>query len=383
MPWQEKSTMDIRREFVELASQEGANIRALCRRYEISPKTAYKWLGRFAQQDGQTAALADRSRRPLSSPRRSAPSLEEAVVQLRQQHPGWGGRKIARRLAVLGQGELAPSTVTGILHRHGLIDPEASEQATPWKRFEHERPNLLWQIDFKGDFLTFAGKCFPLTLIDDHSRFNLALEALDRTAAQHVQPVLERVMRRYGLPQRINTDNGPPWGAPSAADHGLSALAVWLIRLGVRVSHSRPYHPQTNGKIERFHRTLQREVLRERAYADHAEVQRHFDAWRSVYNCERPHEALDMAAPALRYAPSPVAFPDRLPDIEYPEADTIVTVGWNGIFRFKGRRWHTSNALHRLPIALRADPNVDGLFHGYFCHQPFMTLDLREQAPQT
>lgn len=312
--------MDVRREFVELARQEGANIRALCRRYEISPKTAYKWLGRFAQQDGQTAALADRSRRPLSSPRRSAPPLEEAVVQLRQQHPGWGGRKIARRLAVLGQGEVAPSTVTGILHRHGLIHPEASEQATAWKRFEHERPNLLWQIDFKGDFLTFAGKCFPLTLIDDHSRFNLALEALHRTAAQQVQPVLERVMRRYGLPLRINTDNGPPWGAPSADDHGLSALAVWLIRLGVRVSHSRPYHPQTNGKIERFHRTLQREVLHDRAYADHAQVQRDFDAWRTVYNCERPHEALDMAAPALRYAPSPVAFPERLPDIEYPEA---------------------------------------------------------------
>lgn len=375
--------MDVRREFVELARQEGANIRALCRRFQISPKTAYKWLGRFAEQGHSADALADRSRRPRSSPRRSAAMLEQAVVQLRRQHPGWGGRKIAQRLAVLGQGQLAPSTVTEILHRHGLIHPDASEQAQPWQRFEHERPNQLWQIDFKGDFLTFAGKCYPLTLIDDHSRFNLALVALDRTFTQQVQPLLQQVMRRYGLPQRINCDNGPPWGAPSAEDHGLSTLAVWLIRLGVRVSHSRPYHPQTNGKLERFHRSLQREVLQGRVYSDHAQVQQDFDAWRPVYNCERPHEALGMAPPALRYQPSAVPFPERLPEIEYPDGDEVVTVGWNGIFKFKGRRWHTSSALHRLPIALRADPHSDGVFHAYFCHQPFMTLDLRQQRPQT
>ncbi|MED5622484.1 IS481 family transposase [Ideonella sp. BN130291] len=383
MPWQERSTMDVRREFVELARQEGANVRELCRRYQISPKTAYKWLGRFAQQGEQATALADRSCRPLSSPLRSSSAVEQAVVCLRQQHPGWGGRKIAKRLAVLQQAQLAPSTVTGILHRHGLIHPEASEQATPWQRFEHEQPNLLWQIDFKGDFLTFAGKCYPLTLIDDHSRFNLALTALARAGTPQVQPLLEQVMRRYGMPQRINSDNGPPWGAPSAHDHGLSALGVWLIRLGVRISHSRAYHPQTNGKIERFHRSLQREVLHGRAYCDHAEVQRDFDAWRMVYNCERPHEALAMATPALRYRPSALAFPDRLPEIAYPDGDTVVTVGWNGIFKFKGRRWRTSSALHQLPIALRPDIHTDGLFHGYFCRQPFMTLDLRQDRLQT
>ena len=238
-------------------------------------------------------------------------------------------------------------------------------------------------LDFKGEFTTFAGQCYPLTLIDDHSRFNLALVALQRTATRQVQPLLEAVLRRYGLPQRINCDNGPPWGAPNAREHGLSALGVWLIRLGVRISHSRAHHPQTNGKIERFHRTLQRDVLHGRLYADHAEVQRDFDTWRTVYNCERPHEALQLRTPVQRYVPSASSFPEHLPDIQYPEQDTVVTVGWNGIFQFKGRRWRASSALQRLPIALRADRDQDGLFHAYFCHQPFMTLDLRQPHKDT
>lgn len=383
MVWMEKSTVSLREEFVRLASAEGANKRELCRRFGISPKTGYKWLARAGAQQASTLALADRSRRPHRSPARSDALVEQAVEALRREHPAWGGRKIARRLADLSQARLAPSTVTHILHRHGLIDPQASEQAKAWQRFEHERANLLWQIDFKGDFQTFAGKCYPLTLIDDHSRFNLALQALQRPAAQHVQPLLEQVMRRYGMPHRINADNGAPWGSPSSGGKSLSELAVWLIRLGVRVSFSSPYHPQTNGKIERFHRSLQREVLHGRVYVDHADAQRHFDAWRTVYNCERPHEALDMATPVHRYTPSPQAFPQQLPEIAYPEGDAVVTVGWNGIFKFQGRRWRTSSALHRLPIALRADRHSDGLFHGYFCHHRFMTLDLRQSSPQT
>ncbi len=383
MVWMEKSTVSLRQEFVRLASAEGANKRELCRRFGISPKTGYKWLARVAQGQLAAPALADRSRRPHTSPARSCEPVEQAVVALRLEHPAWGGRKIARRLADLGQARLAPSTVTHILHRHGLISPEASEQARPWQRFEHERANLLWQIDFKGDFLTFAGKCYPLTLLDDHSRFNLALQALQRPAIQQVQPLLEQVMRRYGMPHRINADNGTPWGSPSSGGKSLSELAVWLIRLGVHVSFSSPYHPQTNGKIERFHRSLQREVLHGRVYIDHADAQRRFDAWRTVYNCERPHEALDMATPVCRYTPSPQAFPPRLPEIDYPEGDTVVTVGWNGIFKFKDRRWRASSALHRLPIALHADLHADGLFHGYFCHHRFMTLDLRQRSPQT
>lgn len=239
--------MSLRREFVELARQSDANIRALCRRFEISPKTGYKWLNRYTQQEASTDALRDRSRQPHIQPSRSTPELEAAVVALRQTHPAWGGRKIARRLQDLGGTTVAPSTVTAILHRHGLIHPAASEAATPWSRFEHAAPNTLWQIDFKGYFTTPAGNCHALTLLDDHSRFNLVLSACARTDADSVQPVLTDVFRRYGLPVRINADNGAPWGSPSLAARGLSRLSVWLIRQGIRISHSAPYHPVWTG----------------------------------------------------------------------------------------------------------------------------------------
>jgi len=210
MAWMEKSTVSLRQEFVWLAAQEGANKRELCRRFGISPKTGYKWLARAA--DEGPAPLADRSRRPHTSPARSGQAIEQAVLALRQEHPAWGGRKIARRLADLGQAPLAPSTVTHILHRHGLITAQASLAARPWQRFEHDAPNSLWQIDFKGHFPTLAGRCHGLTLLDDHSRFNLLLGALSRTDTAGVQAQLTQVFRHYGLPLRINADNGPPIG---------------------------------------------------------------------------------------------------------------------------------------------------------------------------
>jgi transposase InsO family protein len=387
MVWQEKNTVSLRQEFVEMARQDGANMRALCRRFEISPKTGYKWLTRFEQglaMHGPAGVdLHDRSRRPLACPSRSAPEVEQAVVALRQLHPAWGGRKIARCLSTRGEAALAPSTVTRILHRHGLISEQAHLQHQPWQRFEHDTPNSLWQIDFKGHFPTLNGPCHALTLLDDHSRFNLALHAGTRTATECVQPVLERVFQRYGLPVRINADNGPPWGSPSGAGHSLSELAIWLIRLGVRVSFSAPYHPQTNGKIERFHRSLKDEVLAGRHFVDHDSVQRAFDPWRDIYNCVRPHEALEMSCPVQRYQPSALAYRSSLLPIEYPSTDTVITVGWNGFIRFRGYKLRTSTALHRLPIAIRPDPGCDGCYDLYFCHQRFMTIDLREPSVHT
>jgi transposase InsO family protein len=384
MPWQEQSTMSLRREFAELARQPDANIRALCRRFQISPKTAYKWLGRFSEapSESQSDALSDRSRRPHGQPRRSLPELETAVVELRRAHPAWGGRKIARRLLDTLGLTVAPSTVTAILHRHDLIRPEASTAAQRWLRFEHAAPNALWQIDFKGHFQTPAGKCYTLTLLDDHSRFNLTIRACARTDADSIQPLLGEVFRRYGLPVRINADNGAPWGSPSLAEHGLSRLSVWLIRQGVRVSHSTPYHPQTNGKLERFHRSLEAEVLAGRNFADLGSAQQAFDHWRTVYNCERPHEALRLDTPVQRYQPSHIAYKERLSPIEYPETDEVLTVGWNGFVKFRGRNIRLSNALHRLPVGIRPAPGQDGCFDVYFCHQRFMRLDMRQFKEQ-
>lgn len=376
MPWSTRDTMSLREEFVHLARQEGANRRALCRRFGISAQTGYKWLGRYEADGAQ--GLQDRSRRPLTSPQQTDPRREEAVVALRRQHPAWGARKISRRLQDLGQPALAPSTVTAILHRHALVTPEASEAARPWQRFEHEAPNALWQIDFKGHIQTPAGPCSPLTLLDDHSRYSLAIQACARTGSSVVQPLLERAMRRYGLPQRINADNGAPWGTPRQPEGSLSDLAVWLIRLGIRLSHSAPYHPQTNGKLERFHRSLKAEVLAGRSFSDPAQVQQAVDRWRHIYNHQRPHDALGLHTPASRYAASPVAFPSRLPAIEYGPDDSVVQVGWNGLIVFRNRRIKVSSALHRLPVALR--PTGDGHFDVLFCHHRLTHLDLNTPA---
>lgn len=366
-----------------MASQDGANKRELCRRFGISPKTGYKWLARAAQGESAAQALVDRSRRPRTSPARSSQALEQAVLTLRAEHPAWGGRKIARRLADLDQCQVAPSTVTHILRRHGLITEQASLAAQHWQRFEHDAPNSLWQIDFKGHFATLAGRCHGLTLLDDHSRYSLLLSALTRTNATGVRAQLTHAFRRYGLPLRINADNGSPWGSPSSGGRTLSELAIWLIRLGVRVSFSAPYHPQTNGKLERFHRSLNTEVIAGQNFKDHASVQCAFDTWRHSYNCERPHEALQMAVPATRYRVSTLSYPEQLREIEYPTGDTVIVVGWNGFIDFQGHKLRLSSALHRLPIAIRANAQRDGLHDVYFCHQRFTQIDLHALSADT
>lgn len=376
MTWQQpRALMDTKREFVEMALKEGANRRELCRRYGISPKTGYALLKRHGAEG--MACCQARSTKPHTSPTRTWAPVEQAVMQLRQAHPAWGGRKIAQRLMDLGHSQVpAPSTITSILHRHGLISLQASEAARHWQRFEHDTPNALWQIDFKGHFDTPAGRCHPLTLLDDHSRFNLVLSACARPDTPTVQQQLRQAFTQYDLPVRINADNGGPWGTPRSPADSLSELSVWLIRLGMRVSHSAPYHPQTNGKIERFHRSLKAEVLNGCSFAQWDAIEQAFLHWREIYNCQRPHQALDMATPVQRYCASPRPYPTALQPIEYDEGDTVITVGWNGFIEFQDIPLRLSSALHRLPVALRPAQDIDGVFDFFFCHQRFMRLDM-------
>ncbi len=218
MPWKDASLMSLRLEFVTLAAAEGANVRELCRRYGISPETAYKWVGRY--RAGGPDALADRSRRPASSPRRCPDALEAEVLRLRDQHPAWGGRKLRARLVALGHDAPAASTITAILRRHGRLDPARAAAHTPFTRFEHDVPNRLWQIDFKGHFATAGGRCHPLTALDDHSRFALGLIACGDEQDATVRGHLTALFRRYGLPERVLCDNGPP-GAPPGRVSGI------------------------------------------------------------------------------------------------------------------------------------------------------------------
>ena len=298
MPWRESTCMSQRLEFIAEAGRRELSFSALCREYGISRKTGYKYLGREEP--------TERSRRPLTSPRKTAAEVEALVCELRRREPVWGGRKIRDRLRLDGVSGLpAPSTITDILRRHGLLRPPLRPQRD-LMRFEAEQPNDLWQMDFKGHFETASGTCHPLTVLDDHSRFQLCLAACPDEKTETVEAELLRLFGEYGLPRRILCDNGPPWG--SDAQHRFTKLCAWLIRLGIAVSHGRPYHPQTQGKDERFHRTLKEELLarQESAWRDLSDVQTAFDLYRQRYNDYRPHQSLGGIPPVLRYAQSPM-----------------------------------------------------------------------------
>ncbi|MGO4722114.1 MULTISPECIES: IS481 family transposase [unclassified Inquilinus] len=377
MAWQEMSVMEQRREFVRLAEQEGANRRELCRRFGISPDVGYKWLGRWQSGD---AELADRSRRPHESPGRSTAATEMAVLAVRDAHPAWGARKIAACLIRDGSRPPAISTVHEILRRHGRIDPEAAGSGQPFQRFEKDEPNQLWQMDFKGWVPLVGGqRCHPLTMLDDHSRYAPSLQACADEQSRTVQGHLRAAFRRHGLPQAIFVDNGSPWG--DASGERWTRLGVWLLKLGVRVLHSRPYHPQSRGKIERFHRTLAAEVFALEAFPDLAAVQRAFDRWREVYNWQRPHQALDHRVPGSRYHPSSRTMPRHLPEVEYDSHDIVRTVGTTKAYvSFLGRPWKVPQAFRGERVAIRP-LTTDGHFGVFFASHLIATIDLTNTKP--
>lgn len=331
-------------------------MRELCRRFEISPTTGYKWLGRYRR--GGRASLADGSRRPLNSPNKVDGSVERAVLKVRLEHPAWGARKIRRRLETEGFSPLpARSTINGVLHRNGLID--TAREQRDLVRFERPQPNDLWQIDFKGYFSTGEGDCHPLTLLDDHSRYSVGIFACAREDDATVRPFLERVFQRHGLPRAVLCDNGTPWG--SSSDRcPVTALGVWLWRLGVDVIHGRPYHPQTQGKLERFHRSLKAEVLTRPSWDSHAQCQQSFERWRRIYNEERPHEALEDNPPVSRYRASGRSMPRALPSLEYDEGVIIRRLCPGGALSFRNRFYYVGRAFegHRLGLVRTCEDGV-------------------------
>jgi transposase InsO family protein len=378
MAWRELSAMQWREEFVKLALVPGANKGELCRRFGISRSNGHKWLRRYLAEG--RAGLAERSRRPHRSPTLTAPAVEAEVLRLREKsNNAWGGRKIAVVMRRESQVEVpAASTITEILRRHGKLVERAHEHPGPHQRFEHEQPNDLWQMDFKGYFAIKGGRCHPLTVLDDHSRYSLGLEACRNEQDGTARECLERVFRRYGLPLRMLMDNGSPWG--DSGGRPFTSFTIWLMRLGVGVIHGRPYHPQTQGKDERFHRTLKAEVLAGRSFADLEACQRAFDTWRHVYNHERPHQALSYATPSERYRPSSRSFPQQLPTIEYGPDDTVRKADQEGDIAFKTRRIRLGRAFRGMPIGLRP-ADQDGVFSVHFCATQIGTIDLRAIRP--
>ena len=376
MSWREVTTLDLKLEFVMLARRDGCNFAKLCKSFDVSRKTGYKWLARFTDQGA--AGLIDLSRRPHNSPCKSHKTVEAAITDLRGKHPAWGGRKLKTVLENLGhQGIPAPSTITSILRRENLLDPAESLKHTPYQRFEHPYPNSLWQMDFKGHIAMGQRRCHPLTVLDDNSRFNVLLKACLDERTETVQSALIDCFRRYGLPDRMTMDNGSPWGSDQF--RGLTPLTAWLVQLGVAVSHSRPYHPQTQGKDERFHRTLKAELLIRHQFNDLPHCQREFDKFRDMYNLERPHESLGMKPPISRYEPSSRSYPESLPAIEYGPDDQVRKVQAKGEIFFKGRIFKVSGGLKGHPVALRPT-ETDGNYSVYFCNHRVKDISLHDTS---
>lgn len=371
MPFREVSRMDEKLEFISLALADGANVRMLCRRFGVSPTTGYKWLARHAAFG--RAGLEEASRRPHGSPGRCSPVLEEAVLAVRAAHPAWGGRKI-RRIVLREHGAApAASTITAILRRHGLALGEHGGGRADWTRFEHPGPNDLWQMDFKGHVrLGDGGRLNPLTVLDDHSRYAIVLRACADQKTDTVRDALVEAFRRYGLPRRLITDNGSPWGDGPGSPY--TPLGVFLIDQGVRIAHSRPYHPQTMGKDERFHRTLKAEAMSGPPFENLAEAAQAFARWRRVYNRERPHEALAMATPAQRYAPSPRSYRETPEPFDYAPGDHVRKAQDHGFVHFGGRRLRIPKAFRGRRVALRPT-TTDGVFDIYYRHQKIAVLD--------
>jgi transposase InsO family protein len=355
----------------------GANHSELCRRFGISRDKGYKWLGRY-EAEGR-AGLADRSRRPRASLMRTAAAVEAEVLRIRaESNDAWGGRKIAHVLKRSFDNVPAASTITAILRRHGKLEERRHQHPGPYQRFERDHPNDLWQMDFKGNFAIGHRRCHPLTVLDDHSRYALAIAACSNEQDETTRHCLVAIFRRYGLPLAMLMDNGSPWG-DTGGEHQ-TMFTVWLMRLGIRVSHGRPYHPQTQGKDERFHRSLIAEVLNGKSFGDLAQCQQAFDRWRPIYNTERPHEALGLAVPADRYRMSPRPYPEALPAIEYAAGDIVRKVDIAGKISFKNRAWRIGKAFRGQFIALR--PTVkDGLFTIHYCAHHIATIDLNGGEP--
>ena len=374
MPWSKKDLMSLREEFIHLAETQTLPVATLCQRFGISRKTGYKWLVRY--RVAGRAGLADQSRRPVHVRPTVLAAVREALLADRRAHPCWGARKLRQRMQTQG---LAPvpacSTITALLHREGFIGMDPAPGPAARGRFEHPVPNQLWQMDFKGAVPTVTGPTHPLTILDDHSRFNVGLRALPNQQTATVQQVLIETFRRYGLPDRLLVDNGSPWG--SDATHQDTPLTVWLWRVGVAVTHSRPYHPQTLGKDERFHGTLTREVLRHAQWRDPAHLQTALDCWRDVYNQERPHEALGLAVPASRYQPSLRSYPEILPPIEYDAGTLVRKVQQKGVIHFQGAVYKVSKAFTGYPVGVRPLA-MDGQYAILFGPHRIMTIDIRE-----
>ena len=378
MSWKETDPMLERCLFIEACLSGEETMAGLCRRFGISRKTGYEWLRRYEALGA--AGLSEQSRARLSHANATPPQMEAAIIALRQQR-GWGPKKLAKLLLKDWPAEAIPSqsTIGDILKRNGLVKPrKARRRCTPSSEpLGHAvQSNRVWCADFKGWFLTGdKQRVDPLTVTDAYSRYLLACQGMrGKTDTTHVMAVFETLFRSYGLPERIRTDNGPPFASTGLA--GLSRLSVWWMRLGIVPERIEPGKPQQNGRHERFHLTLKNETASPAAPTARKQ-QRAFDAFQIVYNDERPHEALGQEVPASRYTSSARSFPTRLPTPEYADDMQTRRVRGAGQMKWSGSDVLVSQALSSQTIGLQ--PQDDGLWNVYFCTSCIGTFNERDR----
>ena len=363
MPWKEETIMSLKEEFVIRALTHEVSFAELCREYKVTRKTGYILVKKY--QENGIAGLAPKSKKPLTNPNKTPIEIEKAIVELRLERPTWGPKKILKFLANKNMDNLpAKSTVNVILKRHNLITIEESFKRQKLCRFERELPNDLWQMDFKGHFQLLSKEtCYPLTIVDDHSRFALSVQACADEQHLTVKQRLIHIFKNHGLPEQFNVDNGNPWGNSKLLR--FTKFTVWLMQLGIRVSHSRPRHPQTNGKCERFHRTLKEDLISRYPMRSFSHAQKLFNEWRQDYNYVRPHEGIDMDVPAKRYQLSKKQFPSKLPILEYEDNSILRKVRGNGYISYRNKEYLVGEAFEGHHIQLRHE-ETDKCIELYF-----------------
>jgi putative transposase len=376
MPWHKTNPMNERLRFVAQAQEGLYSMAELSERYGVSRQTGYALLDRYRELgiDG----LKDRSHAPKHCPHRISGAIRELLLESRRAHPTWGPRKILAWLRPRHEGlELPAASTVGDLYSQELL-VKARARRRHWSqpgraKIEVNGPNDRWSIDFKGEFRTLDGNlCYPLTIADAHTRFVLAVDGLCSTAHAPARVVVERVFREYGLPAVIRSDNGGPFATKAIA--GLSRLNVWWTQLGIKHDRIAPGRPDQNGSHERMHLTLKQETVVPPALDGEAQQGR-FDAFRSEFDFERPHEALGMQTPGSLYTRSPRELPERLPEPEYPAHCVIRQVRANGILYFRDRSIFLSELLIGQLIAL--EEIADGVWSIYFYDLLLARLDER------
>jgi len=351
MPWKDKTVKKLRKEFAE-AAKCCSNFSSLCREFNITRKTGYKWLDRYEKFE----ELSDQSRKPHTTANKTPEQTELRIVEERSKHPGWGAKKIKYALENKGLKMPCVKTVNNILNRYDCIDKEEAIKHKPFQRFEKEHCNEMWQTDFKGEFKMQDGNyCFPLDIFDDHSRFVLKIKPSTSTA-NLVLPTLKEVFCEFGMPNSILSDNGAQF---AGFRQGYTQFEKWLMNHDVLPIHGRIKHPQTQGKIERFHRAMNQELLKYYTPLDIADAERVLRDWRDCYNNERPHEALGMKCPSEIYLPSNRVYCDKVEKYEYSEENHVRKVNSWGYLRFNDFQVYLSETMINEYIDLRPNPDKD------------------------